>query len=87
MLNGISERLGGVAVLRVGGNGLGEFMWAHTTKTMCVGYMFTGENKPVSRMSSLPIGKDPGQNIVIEGTTFRVKRDEDVEHFAELTQP
>lgn len=61
--------------MRVEKNGLGEFLWGHTTSTMCIGYMCTSDKAPKSRLSSLPPGKIPGCNVVIEGTTFKTRTD------------
>ncbi|CAH0752702.1 unnamed protein product [Diatraea saccharalis] len=46
----VSERLGGTLALRFDpDNGEGELLWGHTTKTMCIGYMSTENERPKVR--------------------------------------
>lgn len=41
-----AERLGGVISLKCEKSGVGEFLWAHTTQSFCVGYMSCEDTKP-----------------------------------------
>ncbi|GAB6021704.1 taspase, threonine aspartase, 1 [Chamberlinius hualienensis] len=49
----------------------GEFLWSHTTDTMCVGYMSVSDKRPVSKMSRLPANGQPGSTIVVEGISIK----------------
>ncbi|CAH0393496.1 unnamed protein product [Bemisia tabaci] len=62
-----AERACGVIVLRYSDDEKFEFMWAHSTNSMCVGYMSTDSKKPYSRLSRLPPEKQPGNTILVEG--------------------
>ncbi|XP_077352088.1 threonine aspartase 1 isoform X2 [Festucalex cinctus] len=75
--------LGGVIVLRcsrcaepqpstnVQGS-LVEFLWSHTTESMCVGYMSAQDSKAKTHISRLPPGTVPGQSLAIEGGVCRL---------------
>ncbi|XP_051935593.1 threonine aspartase 1 isoform X1 [Hippocampus zosterae] len=75
--------LGGVIILRccrcvepqpstnVQGS-LVEFLWSHTTESMCVGYMSAQDSKAKTHISRLPPGTVPGQSLAIEGGVCRL---------------
>ncbi|CAM4726094.1 hypothetical protein PO909_019606 [Leuciscus waleckii] len=75
--------LGGVIVLRCCTCGeaqrsediqtlLVEFLWSHTTESMCVGYMSAQDSKPRTHISRLPPGAVAGQSLAIEGGVCRL---------------
>ncbi|XP_075875026.1 threonine aspartase 1 isoform X3 [Nelusetta ayraudi] len=77
--------LGGVIVLRCGRCAEGpppppesiqgilvEFLWSHTTESMCVGYMSAQDSKAKTHISRLPPGTVPGQCLAIEGGVCRL---------------
>uniref|UniRef100_A0AAY5ELE1 Threonine aspartase 1 n=1 Tax=Electrophorus electricus TaxID=8005 RepID=A0AAY5ELE1_ELEEL len=75
--------LGGVIVLRCCRCGedqssdnfqalLVEFLWSHTTESMCVGYMSTHDSKARTHISRLPPGAVAGQSLAIEGGVCRL---------------
>lgn len=76
--------LGGVIVLRCGRCAEGpppsesiqgilvEFLWSHTTESMCVGYMSAQDTKAKTHISRLPPGTIPGQCLAIEGGVCRL---------------
>uniref|UniRef100_UPI00358F6773 threonine aspartase 1 isoform X2 n=1 Tax=Myxine glutinosa TaxID=7769 RepID=UPI00358F6773 len=76
--------LGGVIVLRcqessenceVGSGSrafMVEFLWAHTTDSMCVGYMSTQDGKPQTSISRLPPEVSTGRSVAIEGGVCRL---------------
>jgi hypothetical protein len=46
-LHGVEDRLGGVILLKcIPSEGRGEFLWTHSSKTMCVSYMSDAERRP-----------------------------------------
>ncbi|XP_046387504.1 threonine aspartase 1 isoform X2 [Ischnura elegans] len=67
-------RLAGAIVLRgIGTAEKVEFLWAHSTKTMCIGYMVAApESKPKSHMSRLPVGFTPGSKVNVEGINLNL---------------
>ncbi|XP_056327519.1 threonine aspartase 1 [Danio aesculapii] len=75
--------LGGVIVLRCCTCGeaqrsediqalLVEFLWSHTTESMCVGYMSAQDSKARTHISRLPPGAVAGQSLAIEGGVCRL---------------
>nr|XP_014343325.1 PREDICTED: threonine aspartase 1 isoform X1 [Latimeria chalumnae] len=76
--------LGGVIVLRCcrcsgepdsspsTGALLVEFLWSHTTESMCVGYMSAQDGKAKTHISRLPPGAVAGQSLAIEGGVCRL---------------
>uniref|UniRef100_A0A3Q3G617 Threonine aspartase 1 n=1 Tax=Kryptolebias marmoratus TaxID=37003 RepID=A0A3Q3G617_KRYMA len=50
-----------------------EFLWSHTTESMCVGYMSAQDSKAKTHISRLPPGTVPGQSLAIEGGVCRLK--------------
>ncbi|XP_017570487.1 threonine aspartase 1 isoform X2 [Pygocentrus nattereri] len=74
--------LGGVIVLRCCKCGddqssenlqaLLEFLWSHTTESMCVGYMSAHDSKAKTHISRLPPGAVAGQSLAIEGGVCRL---------------
>ncbi|XP_074651232.1 threonine aspartase 1-like [Tubulanus polymorphus] len=76
ILKDIPEKLGGILALcctRDGENLEGELLWAHTTETMCIGFMSTLNQQAKSCISHLSDGAKAGQTLNLEGTTFRWK--------------
>ncbi|XP_014486523.1 PREDICTED: threonine aspartase 1-like isoform X1 [Dinoponera quadriceps] len=72
-LNGLEQKLGGVIAIRYSSQeGLGDFLWSHSTNSMIIGYMNTSENAPVSYMSVLP-SSEVGKKAVVEGVCFKMK--------------
>ncbi|XP_073484356.1 threonine aspartase 1 isoform X1 [Aquarana catesbeiana] len=77
--------LGGVIVLRscrcsskIDSTGdkqalLVEFLWSHTTESMCVGYMSAQDGKAKTHISRLPPGAVAGQSVAIEGGVCRLE--------------
>ncbi|XP_024916374.1 threonine aspartase 1 isoform X2 [Cynoglossus semilaevis] len=49
-----------------------EFLWSHTTESMCVGYMSAQDSKARTHISRLPPGTVPGQSLAIEGGVCRL---------------
>uniref|UniRef100_A0A667YZE7 Threonine aspartase 1 n=1 Tax=Myripristis murdjan TaxID=586833 RepID=A0A667YZE7_9TELE len=49
-----------------------EFLWSHTTESMCVGYMSAQDSKAKTHISRLPPGAVPGQSLAIEGGVCRL---------------
>uniref|UniRef100_A0A8C7ZAV7 Taspase, threonine aspartase, 1 n=1 Tax=Oryzias sinensis TaxID=183150 RepID=A0A8C7ZAV7_9TELE len=49
-----------------------EFLWSHTTESMCVGYMSVQDSKAKTHISRLPSGTVPGQSLAIEGGVCRL---------------
>ncbi|XP_072121578.1 threonine aspartase 1 isoform X3 [Mobula birostris] len=57
-----------------------EFLWSHTTESMCVGYMSTQDGKAklktigiATHISRLPPGAVAGQSLAIEGGVCRLR--------------
>lgn len=46
MLVKVEEKLAGLLAVQVSEGGRGEMLYAHTTGSMCVGYMATNYKKP-----------------------------------------
>ncbi|KAJ4427775.1 hypothetical protein ANN_25428, partial [Periplaneta americana] len=47
-LDGVEERLGGLILLKCNpSEGVGEFLWTHSSKTMCVSYMGGMDKRPL----------------------------------------
>ncbi|XP_018595714.1 threonine aspartase 1 isoform X2 [Scleropages formosus] len=49
-----------------------EFLWSHTTESMCVGYMSAQDCKAKTHISRLPPGAIAGQSLAIEGGVCRL---------------
>ncbi|EFN89863.1 Threonine aspartase 1 [Harpegnathos saltator] len=72
-LDGLEQKLGGVIAIRYSPQeGLGDFLWSHSTNSMIIGYMNTCENAPVSYMSVLP-SSEVGKKAVVEGVCFKIR--------------
>uniref|UniRef100_A0A9L0RE11 Threonine aspartase 1 n=1 Tax=Equus caballus TaxID=9796 RepID=A0A9L0RE11_HORSE len=50
-----------------------EFLWSHTTESMCVGYMSAQDGKAKTHISRLPPGAVAGQSVAIEGGVCRLE--------------
>ncbi|KPM04191.1 threonine aspartase 1-like protein [Sarcoptes scabiei] len=46
-----------------------EFFWAHSTRTMCIGYMDSHSSSPISFVSEMQ--SEPGSTIIAQSKTFR----------------
>lgn len=53
--------------------GVVEFLWSHTTESMCVGYMSAQDGKAKTHISRLPPGAVAGQSVAIEGGVCRLE--------------
>ncbi|CAL8300105.1 unnamed protein product [Merluccius merluccius] len=49
-----------------------EFLWSHSTESMCVGYMSAQDSKAKTHISRLPPGAVPGHSLAIEGGVCRL---------------
>ncbi|XP_046885048.1 threonine aspartase 1 isoform X4 [Hypomesus transpacificus] len=49
-----------------------EFLWSHTTESMCIGYMSAQDGKAKTHISRLPPGAVAGQSLAIEGGVCRL---------------
>uniref|UniRef100_T1JHH4 Uncharacterized protein n=1 Tax=Strigamia maritima TaxID=126957 RepID=T1JHH4_STRMM len=73
--NDVSERLAGSVVLMYDAkNRVGEVIWAHTTDSMCVGFMSSSDSNAAVRMSRLPAHSLAGNSVVVEGAPFRLRK-------------
>ncbi|XP_076235332.1 taspase 1 isoform X2 [Calliopsis andreniformis] len=71
-LYGVEQKLGGVIAIRYAAQeGVGDFLWSHSTNSMIVGYMNSSERTPMSRMSVLS-SHEVGKKAVVEGTCFKI---------------
>ncbi|XP_063139861.1 threonine aspartase 1 isoform X6 [Rattus norvegicus] len=50
-----------------------EFLWSHSTESMCVGYMSAQDGKAKTHISRLPPGAVAGQSVAIEGGVCRLE--------------
>lgn len=69
VLKGVDRKLGGALAVKCS-DGDVELVWAHTTASMCVGYMVTGQKKARSHMSRLPDTSVAGLSLSVEGKHF-----------------
>jgi len=66
-----STKQGGALVLYYK-EGVGELTWAHTTSSMCVGYLtVNADSKPVSVISRLPDKSTEGCALHMQGISFK----------------
>uniref|UniRef100_A0A8C5FTF4 Taspase, threonine aspartase, 1 n=1 Tax=Gadus morhua TaxID=8049 RepID=A0A8C5FTF4_GADMO len=49
-----------------------EFLWSHSTESMCVGYMSAQDSRAKTHISRLPPGAVPGHSLAIEGGVCRL---------------
>ncbi|XP_043256369.1 threonine aspartase 1-like isoform X1 [Colletes gigas] len=76
-LYGLDQKLGGVIAIRYAAQeGLGDFLWSHSTNSMIIGYMNSSEETPVSHMSILP-SHEVGKKAVVEGICFKISANTD----------
>lgn len=54
-----------------------EFLWSHTTESMCVGYMSAQDSKAKTHISRLPPGAVAGHSLAIEGGVCRLSSSQD----------
>ncbi|EFN66280.1 Threonine aspartase 1 [Camponotus floridanus] len=78
-LYGLEQKLGGVIAIRYSPQeGLGDFLWSHSTNSMIIGYMNTCQRTPMSYMSALP-SHEVGKKAIVEGVCFKIKSEREVE--------
>ncbi|XP_072013914.1 threonine aspartase 1-like [Amphiura filiformis] len=70
MLNGVKFKFGGALVVKCWGHDDVELVWAHTTKSMCIGYMMSGEKKGKTVMSRLSDTSVAGISLSVGGKHF-----------------
>ncbi|XP_068086108.1 threonine aspartase 1 isoform X2 [Anabrus simplex] len=69
------DKLGGVIVLKCHpAEETGEFLWAHTTKSMLVASMSTLDDRTRVRLSVLDSPNHVGKSLVVQGIPFKFKR-------------
>ncbi|XP_066600315.1 threonine aspartase 1-like [Prorops nasuta] len=69
---GLNQKLGGVIAIKYNPEDeLGEFLWAHSTETMVIGYMNSNEKSPMSHMTRLS-SQDIGKTSIIGGVSFKL---------------
>ncbi|EEC02647.1 asparaginase, putative, partial [Ixodes scapularis] len=72
-LQDVSEKLGGVLTLKADAeSAVCDVLWAHTTRTLCYGYMQTGGTSPKFGCSRLQAGETVGKSVVVGGTPLRL---------------
>ncbi|XP_071080218.1 threonine aspartase 1-like [Haliotis cracherodii] len=75
-LSHVEDKHGGVLVLKHlmedDGYREAEVLWAHTTDSMCVGYMLETHSKPTTFISRLPAASLPGKSFAMEGKNFKL---------------
>ena len=75
----VEQKLGGVIAIRYAPQeGLGDFLWSHSTNSMIVGYMNSSEQSPMSHMSILP-SHEVGKKAVVEGICFKMTETENID--------
>ncbi|KAK8786769.1 hypothetical protein V5799_023453 [Amblyomma americanum] len=79
-LNGVAERQAGVLALRWDPQcSTGDVLWAHTTHSMCYGYMLTGGSGPKFGCSQMPDSASAGSKVVLGGVPLGAPRVDDEE--------
>lgn len=74
-LNDTNERLAGILALRWDPQcGSGDLLWAHTTRSMCYGYMMTGGSRPIFDCSQMPDTMVAGSKVMLGGTPIGTRR-------------
>ncbi|XP_058057977.1 threonine aspartase 1 [Anopheles bellator] len=63
---------GSLSVIYNTASGDGDLLWAHTTNSMCIGYMSTRQKKPKFVISKLPQNVTFGTKPVINGHHFKL---------------
>ncbi len=71
MLKGVKLKLGGALAVKCWGAEDVELVWAHTTRSMCVGYMTSGQKRGKSVMSRLLDTSVAGISLTLGGKHFR----------------
>lgn len=73
-LSDVEAKLGGVLALYADlESGTCDVIWAHSTKTLCYGYMQTGGTSAKFGCSRLPDAEDVGKTVVVGGAPFRLE--------------
>ena len=70
MLKQVKLKYGGALAVKCW-DGEVEMVWGHTTKSMCIGYMSSGDKAAKAIMSRLPDASVPGISLSVEGKLFR----------------
>ncbi|XP_022091254.1 threonine aspartase 1-like isoform X2 [Acanthaster planci] len=70
-LASVDEKLGGALVLSHHHDEGVELVWAHTTETMCLGYMSSVSSTPKFQLSSLPASATSGKSLQVQGVNFK----------------
>ncbi|KAK9304342.1 hypothetical protein QLX08_004316 [Tetragonisca angustula] len=71
-LCGLEQKLGGVIAIRYAPQeGVGDFLWSHSTNSMIIGYMNSNEQTPMSHMAVLP-PHEVGKKAIVEGICFKI---------------
>ncbi|XP_070578273.1 threonine aspartase 1-like isoform X3 [Ptychodera flava] len=70
-LANVAQKHGGAIIVRCEEN-QAELVWAHTTDSMCIGYMSGGKGRPKTRISRLPESAIPGNSLALEGTVSNI---------------
>ncbi|XP_013421976.1 threonine aspartase 1 [Lingula anatina] len=77
MLSDQVAKYGGAIVLKYSSSAAErrevELVWAHTTESMCIGYMKTGEHKPKVHISRMPSTSTVGQTTSVMGKYFHLR--------------
>lgn len=74
-LNDTNERLAGILALRWDPRcGSGDLLWAHTTRSLCYGYMRTGGSRPIFDCSQMPDTMVAGSKVVLGGAPLGTRR-------------
>ena len=70
MLKQVRLKYGGALAVKCW-EGEVEMVWCHTTKSMCIGYMSSGDKAAKAIMSRLPDASVPGISLSVEGKLVR----------------
>lgn len=65
------EKQTGVLILKCS-DSIAEFLWGHTTASMCIGYQSTSSKKPTSWISRQSQQTQSCNTILVEGTTIKL---------------
>ncbi|XP_078000890.1 threonine aspartase 1-like [Glandiceps talaboti] len=68
----VASKQGGALILRHEDHQT-ELVWAHTTDSMCIGYMSAADQKPKTRISRLPESGVAGKSLALEGILADVR--------------
>ena len=78
----VDQKLGGALAVKVDSGDKSrmevEVLWAHTTDSMCLGYMSTQDHSPKAFISRLPEGKRCGKSYVVQSKNLTIGNNCDV---------